>query len=89
MIYKSDIERVRAQIENNIGSRIQITVKKGRKKVIVRYGTINAIYPFTFNVTLESLSEFAETNRNLSLSYSDILTHAINITVLETGTEIG
>ena len=89
MIYKSDIERVRAQIESNIGSRIQITVKKGRKKVIVRYGTINAIYPFTFNVTLESLSEFAETSRNLSLSYSDILTHAINITVLETGTEIG
>ena len=88
VIYKSDIERVQAQIESNIGSRIRITVKKGRKKVIVRYGTINAVYPFTFNVTLESLSEFAEINRNLSLSYSDILTHAISITVLDTETAI-
>lgn len=88
VIYKSDLERVRAQIESNIGARIRITVKKGRKKVIVRYGTLNAVYPFTFNVTLESISEFAETNRNLSLNYSDILTHAINITVLDTETAI-
>ncbi len=88
MINKLDIERVRLAIEQNIGRRIRITVKKGRKKVLIRYGTLNAVYPFTFNVTLESLSEFAEVNRNLSLNYTDILTHAIGITVLETETDI-
>ncbi len=88
VISKSDIERVRTQIESHIGSRIRIAAKKGRKKVIVRYGTINAVYPFTFNITLESISEFAETNRNLSLNYSDILTHMITITVLDSETVI-
>lgn len=88
MIHKSDVDRVRLLIEENIGQRIRITVKKGRKKVLTRYGTLNATYPFTFNVTLESLSEFAEVNRNLSLSYTDILTQAIGITILETETDI-
>ena len=80
--------RVRLAIEQNIGQRIRITVRKGRKKVLTRYGTLNAVYPFTFNVTLESLSEFAEVNRNLSLNYTDILTRAIGITVIETETDI-
>lgn len=88
MINKSDIDRVRTLIETNIGMRIKITVKKGRKKVLTRYGTINAVYPFTFNVTLESLSEFAEVERNLSLNYTDLLTGSIGITVLETETDI-
>ncbi len=89
MLSKSDIERIRAQIENNIGAHIKITVKKGRKRVIVRYGTIRAVYPFTFNVTLESISEFAETSRNVSLSYADVLTNMISLTLTESGTEIG
>ena len=88
MISKNDIERVRLAIEQNIGQRIKITVRKGRKKVLTRYGTLNAVYPFTFNVTLESLSDFAEVDRNLSLNYTDILTHTIGITVMETETEI-
>lgn len=88
MIHKSDMERIRLLIEENIGQRIKITVKKGRKKVLTRFGVINAVYPYTFNVTLESLSEFAEVDRNLSLNYTDILTHAIEITVLETETDI-
>ncbi|MBQ7792261.1 MAG: Veg family protein [Clostridia bacterium] len=88
MISRNDLERVRSLVEQNIGQRIRITVKKGRKKVLTRYGTINAVYPFTFNITLESLSEFAEVNRNLSLNYTDILTHSIGITVIETETDI-
>lgn len=89
MINKSDLERVRLQIENHIGSHIKIMVKKGRKRVAVRYGTITAVYPFTFNVSLESISDFAETNRNVSLNYSDILTDAISLSLTESGEEIG
>lgn len=88
MISKSDMERMRLLIEQNIGQRIRITVKKGRKKVLTRFGTINAVYPFTFNVTLECLSEFSEVNRNLSLNYTDVLTHAIDITVTKSETDL-
>lgn len=88
MINKSDMEHVRAQIESHIGSRVKITVKKGRKRVVIRYGVINAVYPFTFNVTLESISDFADTYRNVSLSYSDILTETITLCLTDSGEEI-
>ena len=89
MINKNDLERVRTLIENNIGSHIKITVKKGRKRVVVRYGTINAVYPFTFNVTLESISDFADASRNVSLNYSDVLTDAVSLSLTECGEQIG
>lgn len=79
MINKSDLERVQRLIESNIGARVKITVKKGRKRVVVRHGTINAVYPFTFNVTLEGVSSFSESCRNVSLNYSDILTDTVSI----------
>ncbi len=88
MINKTDLERIRALIEENIGENIKIMVKKGRKKVVVRYGVIKAVYPFTFNVTLESISEFAETKRNVSLNYSDVLTGMVTLLLTDTEKEI-
>ena len=88
MINKTDLERIRALIEENIGENIKIMVKKGRKKVVVRYGVIKAVYPFTFNVTLESISEFAETKRNVSLNYSDVLTGMVTLLLTESDNEI-
>ncbi len=88
MINKTDLERIRALIEENIGENIKIMVKKGRKKVVVRYGVIKAVYPFTFNVTLESISEFAESKRNVSLNYSDVLTGMVTLLLTDTEKEI-
>lgn len=88
MINKSDIERIREQIKANIGAQIQVTAKKGRKRVIVRNGSIHAVYPFTFNVILEGASVFSETQRNVSLTYADVLTGSISITLTETGENI-
>ena len=88
MINKHDLERVRQQIEQHIGSEIRITAKRGRKRVVVRHGTINAVYPFTFNVTLEGVSTFSESYRNVSLNYADILTEAITILLIESNEEI-
>ena len=88
MINKSDLERVREQIEQNIGAEIKITVKRGRKRVVVRHGTINAVYPHTFNVTLTSISVFSDSCRNVSLNYADILTGAISILLVASDQEI-
>ena len=57
--------------------------------MVVRYGTINAVYPFTFNVTLESISDFADASRNVSLNYSDVLTDAVSLSLTESGEQIG
>ena len=88
VINKSDISRIKNLIEKNIGNRVKITVKKGRKRVTVRYGTIKAVYPFTFNVLLENISEFAETQRAVSLNYADVLTGQLSLILTESNEPI-
>ena len=88
MINKSDISRIKNSIEANIGNRVKITVKKGRKRITVRYGTIKAVYPHTFNVLLENISTFAETQRAVSLNYSDVLTGQLSLLLTETNIPI-
>ncbi|MBE7048578.1 MAG: protein veg [Ruminococcaceae bacterium] len=84
MIEKADIERVKEQLTQNIGQKIRLSAKKGRKRVIVRHGMIKATYPSIFIVTLDSISEFANTERTVSFSYADLLTQSIEITVVDT-----
>ena len=88
MINKSDISRVKKIIEDNIENRVKITVKKGRKRVTIRYGTIKAVYPHTFNILLENISIFAETQRAVSLNYADILTGQLSLVLTETNEQI-
>ena len=88
MIERGDIERVKTLLTENIGKRIKLTAKKGRKRVIVRQGVISATYPSIFIVILDSISEFADTGRTISFSYADILTKSIEITVTDTKLEI-
>lgn len=88
MIERGDIERVKTLLTENIGKRIKLTAKKGRKRVIVRQGVISATYPSIFIVILDSISEFADTGRTISFSYADLLTKNIEITVVESKLEI-
>ncbi|MBQ4516879.1 MAG: Veg family protein [Clostridia bacterium] len=88
MIERGDIERVKTLLTENIGKRIKLTAKKGRKRVIVRQGVISATYPSIFIVILDSISEFADTGRTISFSYADLLTKNIEITVVDSKLEI-
>ena len=84
MIEKSDIQRVKDLLTQNIGKQIRLSAKKGRKRVIMRHGIIKETYPSIFIVVLNSISEFATTERTVSFSYADLLTKSIEITVLDT-----
>lgn len=88
MIERADIERVRSQLAENVGKRIRLTAKKGRKRVIVRHGYIKSTYPSLFVVVLDSISEFATGGRAVSFNYSDILIKAVSITIADTKQEI-
>ncbi len=88
VITKGDISRIKTTIENNIGKRVKITVKKGRKRVTIRFGTLKAVYPYTFNVLLENISEFAETQRAVSLNYADILTGQLSLIFTDNNEQI-
>lgn len=84
MIEKADIERVKTLLTENIGKRIKLSAKKGRKRIIVRQGVIKETYPSIFLVLLDSISEFATTERTVSFGYADILTKSIEIIVVDT-----
>ena len=84
MIEKADIERVKDLLSKNIGMRIKLSAKKGRKRVIVRHGIIKETYPSIFVVLLDSISEFATSERTVSFSYADLLTKSIEITLIDT-----
>lgn len=88
VINKGDISRIKTVIEQNLGNRVKITVKKGRKRVTIRYGTLKSVYPFTFNVLLENISEFAETQRAVSLNYTDILTGQLTLVLTDSNKQI-
>jgi len=88
VIEKSDIQRVKTLLTQNIGKRIRLSAKKGRKRVIVRHGVIKETYPSIFVVTLDSISEFATTERTVSFSYADLLTKSIEITVTDSKLDI-
>jgi len=84
VIEKADIDRVKTLLTENIGKRIKLSAKKGRKRIIVRYGIIKETYPSIFLVLLDSISDFATTERTVSFSYADILTKSIEITLIDT-----
>ena len=88
MIERADIERVSNTLAENVGNRIRLTAKKGRKRVIVRQGYIKSTYPSLFTVVLESVSEFATGGRTVSFNYSDILINNVSITLLDTKQEV-
>ena len=88
MIERADMERVRNILAENIGKRIRLAAKKGRKRVVIRHGYIKATYPSLFTVVLDSVSEFATGGRTMSFNYSDILIKSVGITIVDTKQEV-
>ncbi len=83
MIEKADIQRVKTLLSQNEGKRIRLAAKRGRNREIIRHGYLKETYASIFIVSLDSVSEFANTERTISFSYADILTKSIEITVLD------
>lgn len=80
MIEKNDFFRVKRNLENNIGKKVRVTSKKGRKKSVVRQGIIERTYPSVFTVKIENENE-NEMIRRVSYSYTDLLTKTVELVV--------
>ncbi len=74
------VENIRKCMETNIGRKVRITTKEGRKNFVVRRGVIEQTYPSVFVVNFEGRDENCEKNR-ISFRYTDLLTHSIEMTV--------
>ncbi len=76
---KNTISQIRRELENCVGKRIQLKANKGRKKIFIKEGIVENVYPSIFTVKFEN--EF-NASRKVSYSYTDILTRTVEVKVM-------
>ena len=77
---KAELISIKDVLHKNIGNKVKLTAKKGRKKSIIRQGVIEETFPSIFIVKLDNtIEELPSSSRRVSYSYTDILTKAIEV----------
>ena len=77
MICPNDIATLKTDINEKIGQKIIVKGSLGRSKSFSKEATIQKAYPNLFVI------KFEENNRNVSYSYTDILTKTIEVDVFD------
>ena len=77
MICKSDIANLKTDIIEKIGQKIIVKGSLGRSRAFEKEATIEKAYPNIFVVKYE------ENNRNVTYSYTDILTRTVEVNVFD------
>lgn len=76
MICKKDITDLKTDIGEMIGQKIVVRGSLGRSKSFEKEATIEKAYPSIFVVKYE------DNNRNVTYSYTDVLTRTVEIDVI-------
>lgn len=76
---KNKISQIRKELEGYVGKRIQLKANKGRKKIFIKEGIVDNVYPCIFTVKFEN--DF-NNSRRVSFSYTDVLTKTVEIKVM-------
>jgi len=77
---RNDVFHVRNDIQKNIGSQVRLETNKGRHKSEINKGIISNAYPSIFTI---QITDSQGPSRNLSFSYTDVLTNTVEITLCE------
>ncbi len=76
---QKDLVDIKSSLADNVGHKVRLTAKKGRKQVVVREGVIESTYPSIFIVKLDTDKRFAPVDRRVSYSYTDVLTKSVEL----------
>lgn len=79
------LDRIREDLTELIGQKVQIRANKGRRQVMEAEGVIEGIYP---NIFVIKLSEDHALSR-LTYSYADVLTETVELRVDDKRVGIG
>lgn len=77
MICQNDIKSLKTDIDEKVGQKIIVKGSLGRSKSFEKEATIEKAYPNLFVI------KFEESDRNVSYSYTDILTRTIEVEVYD------
>lgn len=75
---QTNINKVRASVLQQLGSKVMIQLDRGRHRVDVQKGVIQGAYPCVFTVLVND-EEQENPPQLLSFSYADILTKDIRM----------
>ncbi len=78
MATKHTLDQIRKNIEKHLGKKVVLKANKGRKKIVIRHGTIEKTYPSIFVVRVDDVHN--NTTR-VSYSYSDVLTSTVKLEI--------
>ncbi len=81
MYQNKDLTKIKNTLSDNVGRKVKLTSKKGRKQYVTRKGVIESIYPSIFTVKLDTEGEIFTNERRVSYSYADILTRSVDIVI--------
>ena len=71
---------IKQGLENQLGQRLKLKANRGRRKTIVRSGTLAETYPSDFVVELDQDENSFE---RVSYSYADVLTESVELNFLD------
>lgn len=80
---QNDLNKIKSGISDNIGNKVKLKSKQGRKQIIVREGVIENTYPSIFTVKLDEQNDVPTSRRRVSYSYTDVLTKAVELIICE------
>ncbi|MBO5372358.1 MAG: Veg family protein [Lachnospiraceae bacterium] len=75
---QADINKVRASVHQQCGSKVMIQLDRGRNKIDVQEGVIKDAYPSVFTVLVND-PNVDNPPQLLSFSYTDIITRDIRM----------
>lgn len=78
---QADINRVRNIVTRHMGSKVRVKTNRGRHRIDIKEGVISQTYPSIFVIELEGDSQ-NEIVKNLSFSYTDILTKDVQLSLI-------
>lgn len=73
-----ELDKIKSDLKDNIGSKIRFASKKGRKKRTIRNGVIESTYANVFVIKVEGAEE-DNAERRISYTYADILTRNVEL----------
>jgi len=82
---RDTLTELRKSVESCLGQKVVLKTNKGRKRVFVKEGVLEEVYPSIFVVRID---RGLNSERRVSYSYSDILTETVEITLCDTDTKI-
>ena len=80
---KKELDRIKSDLKDNIGSKVRFASKRGRKKRTIRNGVIESTYANVFVIKVDSVYEEENAERRIAYTYADVLTRNVELALCE------